>query len=175
MARLGLLLALSLSACTDRGLDAPGIDDNTLVTHDLAGPTTPGKPTFDLAGPITGGDVDLAVSSGTSGVPCGSMTCSAGETCCVSFSGASCMMGGMGGGCGMQSASFRCDGPEDCEMGQRCAAEGGGGGFIFGTRCRGQMSGMGKTVCHTSADCPNGGACTPAMTLPNAPPLSVCD
>ncbi|HEY3352429.1 MAG TPA: hypothetical protein VGQ83_04205 [Polyangia bacterium] len=95
----------------------------------------------------------------TTGVACGNTSCAAPEVCCQTLGGASCTAAG-----GCQGLALSCDGPEDCASGTPvcCGHLGGGGG---GTQCvaDGACTGGGFTsgvVCHSNADCPNGGTCT---------------
>jgi hypothetical protein len=56
-----------------------------------------------------------------------------------------------------------CDGPEDCNMGERCCGMFAGGGSLS-TECRGSMGGSCQPqLCHGAADCPAMHECCPFM------------
>ena len=67
-------------------------------------------------------DLSLPPDMSLNGVSCGSMTCSVGQSCCVTVSGtgttsATCITAG--GSC-TGGAELKCDGPEDCTASQFC-------------------------------------------------------
>jgi hypothetical protein len=119
-------------------------------------------------GSKTSGDNDAATGDGggggtddaaqpdasTAGITCGTMTCTTGMDCCITF--ANPMYECIAGGSRCQGISQACDGPEDCTMGERCCGATGGGDIAC------QPGGMCRELCHTPADCsmPNSMCCT---------------
>jgi hypothetical protein len=73
----------------------------------------------DMTMPDLAIGADMAVRV-PNGVSCGAMSCSVGQSCCVTVSGtttsSSCIAAG--GTCG--GATLKCDGPEDCSAMQFC-------------------------------------------------------
>ena len=151
-------LLLSVGACSGTGSNAP---EDLSVSTDLASPFVKDLTgTEDLAVPV-----DLLTDY--SGVRCGSMTCQAGDVCCISLGGgtecaSSCTDGGI---------VAACDGPEDCTSGAPycCAHLEVGYGTLpncpviaADSDCRAlcdtmvplQCPAMGRgRLCHTASDC----------------------
>jgi hypothetical protein len=107
------------------------------------------------AGTVAGGSDPRADKIG-----CGmSTSCTSPQVCCVSLSGLSCTEES---GCtGSFSATGHCDGPEDCDSGNKCCLH-----FEMfssepnGAFCRSGDCPMGDNeLCHTESDCDEGTPC----------------
>jgi hypothetical protein len=111
----------------------------------------------------------------TNGVPCGAQECTGdASACCHDW------YDGAAGGCvppstlscGSSGGSVeRCDGPEDCPMGQYCMA-------APGSYCTATINNYGYVLCHGNADCPSSlPACDDRHELtqvgPESPPYFV--
>jgi hypothetical protein len=109
---------------------------------------TDGTTTRDAIG------VDGVVTSdvGSSGIPCGAVTCdSTSQECCFGHAGGSCIP--KGGACD-GGITLTCSGPEDCPVaGDVCCAEASSGGA--GASCTTEAACHGLILCQTDEDCPD--------------------
>ena len=172
------LVVLSPCSCVERALEAPG-GGNPFAPVDLAGADLRGvdlagvKPGVDLASP---GDVDLGVAQ--VGVPCGSnfLLCTGDQACCISsFGNAGSAQCTTGPDPMCNAALLRCDGPEDCMGGRSCVLRFGGDGAKVFARCRMDFDPSDIILCHSDADCVQGGACGQFQPVPGLPPLQFCN
>jgi len=119
---LGLVLPLLLAACSSGGGLSPGSDGST-TGNDLAA-----SGNKDMAANVT---QDFAMSSGDAAthsdaggvagaVSCGTMSCTSGNSCCVTPNNGSPTYACMAM-CPMGTIAASCDGPEDCSSGACCA------------------------------------------------------
>ena len=110
--------------------------------------------------------VDNGVDPEAGVVNCGDVICDINsKVCCIGLSGSTCE-----DSCGLFSAAQKCDGPEDCGVGQICCV-----GFPSGATCTdsNQCPGNQEELCHEDADCADGFQCTPC-SFPGSPPTDVC-
>jgi len=159
MRKLSLLAALLLAvggACGDD--DSAPTPDSSGMNPDGSGMTPDGSGMTPDGSGMT--------PDGSPGVTCGTMTCTPGMECCVTSDmmmppNPVFMCIAAGGAC-MGVASV-CDGPEDCDMGERCCGMFAGGGSLS-TECRGSGGGACQPqLCHDAADCPAMHECCPFM------------
>jgi hypothetical protein len=116
-----------------------------------------GNPAIDAPVDSTGGGRDAAV-----GVTCGQTSCTGTDECCVGQGGSTCVAMGT-----CQTATFTCDGPEDCDVNQVCCFGGAGQG---GTECK-PAAQCQSNACHTTMDC---GGTTPMCCPIAQSQYSVC-
>lgn len=100
-------------------------------------------------------------------VECGTTRCALEtSTCCATLTGGSCVSGG--GGCPATGGARRCDGPEDCRIGEICCARAEGTAGIYRSACSNRDGCQGGfAMCHADADCGSGLRCCPVAVTPN--------
>jgi hypothetical protein len=148
-------LSPAMSGCTKGG----GTSD------DLAMQADADHTNFDMA---VGGPKDFTLTDdigSTVGIACGDTPCpaAAGQTCCTSTQGktGTCTIGPPTS-CG--SASFECDGPEDCPPATKYCCVASGVAQCVSGPCPGTTMG-GFGMCHLNPDCALvGGTCCPSST-----------
>jgi hypothetical protein len=187
MKSFALLLSLTLAACGGSGgtpptIDAPtGSADAPPGTADAPTGSTIDAPTGTTPDAPTGTTIDASgppLVDGGPGVSCGTMSCSATQTCCV--------MAAMGGGAPTYSCldpgtmcmggTIACDGPEDCGGNACCASVMGMSGSAMCGTAPMMCMGFAAQLCHADADCPAGmggtaGHCCPPTAMI---PYSIC-
>lgn len=147
------------SACTGGGMTLCHVDETCGTGNKCCGAITFGG--LDIQYCLPEAD---CVSGPTTGVPCGSTSCTGGDACCMTFSGGTC---GLPATC-TQGLPLRCDGPEECQTGEVCCAtviyDGSGlsGGSICGTTCDTTGSLLGGVMCHSNDDCQSPKTCKTA-------------
>jgi hypothetical protein len=104
--------------------------------------------TTDGSGTDSGGGIDAAGThaDGGIGVTCGATVCTGTQECCIGAGASTCVDQGT-----CTTATFQCDGPEDCEANQVCClgaggAGGGGAECKLATQCQ-------SNACHFDTDC----------------------
>jgi len=156
VASLALFIVL-VAACGERNLGSGEGMDLSSAT--------------DLASTAT----DLA-SSALVGVPCGVDTCSMDEVCCVPAGTTTFACVFAPGGITMQcQGAYECDGPEDCEVGERCSAIWSESVVEFvASICSSEVA-PSHQACHSDLDCPEQHYCSDPRVIPGgAPSLRIC-
>jgi hypothetical protein len=110
------------------------------------------------------GPSDASSTTGDATVMCNSQPCAPGEICCFGSIQASCSVATKCPG-----TILTCSGKSGCPSGQSCCfafADGGAmalGAQMFTTRCLSSCPSDQYELCDTTADCTNGGFCTPGQ------------
>jgi hypothetical protein len=161
MNRLSILVIAICSACGDDS--APGTGDSGPGRLDGGPGSSDAGASVDASGSTDAGDVDggggdtdagATTDAGTSGVPCGDVTCGAEQRCCTTLvPGGEPMTECVGAEERCEGIAIACDGPEDCDGDDVCCLGGIGPGGGGGARC-GPADRCPSIACHDAEDCP---------------------
>jgi len=178
-----LSLALLLGACTRANPDAVGGNGGsggggTAGAGGGGAGGAGGGGGGGGAGGMAGGDLamslphDMAMRPDMAtldGVACGDKSCMNGEDCCINNNGRQCTSQNQCSG-GSHPTLWACDGPEDCKstVDDQCCANNSG------SACDLTCAGIGTPMCHTLADCPQGGGYTACCPVPVLTQYKVC-
>lgn len=135
------------AASADGGVTIPSPDlASPVVAVDMAQPPDPAPPDMHM----NGGGGDPADGE----VACGMQSCASPAYCCLGLGTPTCTDPSATACIG--GKKLACDGPEDCDGGDRCC------GSPLGTDCA-KICASVSTLCHDSSDCHDNDHCCPSL------------